>query len=199
MFVQVIKGRTTSIEGWQARGQRWDQELRPGATGFLGSTVGCAEDGTFFIIARFADEAAAQANSNRPEQGAWWEETVKLLDGEPTFRNSTDVSLLHDGGSDDATFVQIMEGTVADRAKADAFETPELEAQLRSARPDLLGSTRVWFDDGTFVEAAYFTSEEAARKGEVSADFASAQQDYMALFGDITFTDLRNPHLAGPA
>jgi hypothetical protein len=199
MFVQVIKGRTGDIEGWLARGRLWNEELRPGAAGFLGSTAGAASDGTVFVIARFADEAAATANSDRPEQGSWWEETARLFDGDPSFRNSSDVSQLFGGGSDTATFVQIMEGTVADRAKAEAFETPELEAQLRAARPDLLGSIRVWFDGGSFVEAAYFTSEADARKGETSADFAGPQEDYMALFGDMTFTDLREPILAGPA
>jgi len=199
MFVQVIKGRTTDAAALRARGDRWQEELRPGAKGYLGGTFGTADDGTFLVIARFADEAAAKASSDRPEQGAWWEETAKLVDGEATFRESSDVSTLFDGGSDSAGFVQIMEGTVADRAKAEAFETPEMEAQLRAARPDLLGSIRIWFDGGSFVEAAYFTNEAAAREGEASAEFAGPQEAYIELFGDMTFTDLRDPQVTGPA
>ena len=34
-------------------------------------------------------------NSDRAEQGAWWEETAQLLDGEATFRDSTDVEVDH--------------------------------------------------------------------------------------------------------
>lgn len=199
MFVQVIQGRTTDAAALRARGERWASEMRPGAAGYLGGTFGVADDGTFVILARFADAAAAKTNSDRPEQGAWWAETAPLIEGEATFRESTDVTTLFGGGSDSAGFVQIMEGTVSDRAKAEAFETPELEAQLRSARPDLLGSLRVWFDGGAFLEAAYFTSEADARTGETSAEFAASQADYMALFGDMTFTDLHDPHLTGPA
>jgi hypothetical protein len=199
MFVQVIKGRTNDAAALRARGDGWRDEVRPGATGYLGGTFGIAEDGTFLILARFADEAAAKANSERPEQSAWWEGTASLIDGEATFRESSDVATMFDGGSDQATFVQVMEGKVADRAKAEGFETPEMEAQLHAARPDLLGSVRVWFPDDSFVEAAYFTSEEDARKGEASPDFAGPQEEYMALFGDMTFLDLRDPQLTGPA
>lgn len=199
MFVQVIQGRTSDAAGLRARGEGWANELRPGAAGYLGGTFGVAEDGRFVILARFSDEAAARANSDRPEQGAWWEETARLLDGEPTFRESSDTSTLFDGGSDSATFVQIMEGTVADRAKAEALETPELEATLRTARPDLLGSLRVWFDGGSYLQAAYFSSEADARKGETSAEFERPQDEHTALFGEMTFTDLRDPQLTGPA
>jgi hypothetical protein len=199
MFVQVITGRTTDPAALRARGERWDADLRPGATGYLGGTVGFSDDGRFVTLARFVDEVAAATNSERPEQGAWWAETAALIDGEATFRESSDVSTLHDGGSDSAGFVQIMEGTVSDRAKAESFETPELEAQLLASRPDLLGSIRVWFDGGAYLEAAYFTSEADARAGEASPEFQGPQEDYTALFGEMTFTDLRDLQLTGPA
>ena len=195
MFVQVIKGRTNDPAGLRRQLDRWRAELKPGAVGFEGSTVGIAEDGTFIALARFTDAGAAQKNSDRPEQGAWWTETSKYFDGEPTFRESTDTTTLLGGGSNNAGFVQIMEGTVKDRTKAEALETPELLDQLRAARPDLLGSHRVWFDDGTYIEAAYFTSEADARKGEQSPDFTGPQADYIEQFGQPTFTDLRDPLL----
>ena len=195
MFVQVIKGRTKDAAALESRGKVWQDEVRPGAAGYLGGTFGVADDGTFYVLARFADEAAARANESRPEQSAWYEGTAALFEGEPTYRESTDTTALFGGGSNDATFVQIMEGTVLDRAKADAFETPELEAQLKAARPDLLGALRVYFDGGAFVEAAYFTSEAAAREGEVSDDFAGPSEEFAALFGEMTYTDLRNPQL----
>ena len=196
MFVQVIKGRTNDPDGLRQQFERWSSELRPGAVGFEGSTTGIADDGTFIALARFSDADSARANSDRPEQGAWWAETSAYVDGEATFRESTDTSLLFDGGSDEAGFVQVMEGSVHDRAKAEAFESPEMLEQLRAARPDLIGGLRVWFPDDTFVDAAYFTSEAAARAGEQSTEFAGPQEDYAALFGDMTFTDLREPLLA---
>ncbi len=195
MFVQVIKGRTNDVEGLRARGDRWREDVRPGAVGFLGSTIGVTDDGTFIALARFEDEASAQANSARPEQSEWWEGTAALFEGEPSFRESSDVRLLFDGGTDEAGFVQIMEGTATDRAKADAMETEMLD-QLRAARPDLLGGMRVWFDGDAFVEAAYFTSEEAARSGESSENFTGPQEEFDAQFGEMTFLDLRDPQFA---
>ena len=199
MFVQVIKGRTNDADAVLRQGQRWIDEVRPGAKGYLGGTAGVADDGTVVVFVRFVDEAAARANSERPEQGAWWQEMAKLLDGEPTFRESSDISTLFDGGSDKAGFVQVMEGTVSDRAKAEAMETPELMAELRAARPDLLGSVRVWFEGGAFAEAAYFSSEADARKGEASDDFSGSQEEFANVFGEMTFVDLRKPQLSGPA
>lgn len=196
MFVQVIKGKTKDPEGMRRQGERWNEQVGPVAKGFLGSTSGVADDGTFVTFARFEDEAAARANSESPEQTAWWQEMSKYIEGEPSFRESSDVALLFDGGSDQAGFVQVMEGTVADRAKAESFETPEMLAQLRKARPDLLGSLRVWFDGGAYVEAAYFTSEEDARKGESSSDFTGPQEEYTTLFGELSFTDLRDLQLS---
>lgn len=195
MFVQVIKARTSDAAALRTQLERWREELKPGAIGFVGSTVGIAENGTLIALARFTDAAAAAKNAARPEQGVWWEQTAKLLDGEATFRESSDTTLLFDGGADAATFVQIMEGTVTDRAKAEAFESGDMLDQLRAARPDLLGGQRVWFADGSYVEAAYFTSEADARKNEASSDFAGPHAEYVALFGEMTFTDLRDPLL----
>lgn len=198
MFVQIITGTTSDTGAFERQGARWNTELRPGARGFLGSTAGVGADGAVVVAARFSDEAAARANSERPEQGEWWAETSKLFVGEPRFRQSSDVRELFGGGSDDATFVQVIEGTVTDRAKAEAFESDEMLEQLRAARPDLLGGITVYFADDTFVELAYFTDESAARSGESSDDFAGPQQEYAAIFTDLTFVDLRNPQLAGP-
>jgi hypothetical protein len=193
MFVQVIKGHTADAAGMRQQLERWRTDLKPTAVGFLGSTGGIADDGTFVVVARFADAASARTNSERPEQGQWWERTATFVDGEATFRESTDVTPLFDGGSSEAGFVQVMEGRVADRAKAEDFESPEMLDQLRAARPDLLGGLRVWFDDGTFVDTAYFTSEAEARKGEASPEFEGPSDDYMALFEEMTFLDLRDP------
>jgi hypothetical protein len=195
MFVQVIKGHTNDPVGLRQEIDRWRVDLKPTAVGYLGSTGGIADDGTLLMVARFTDAESARTNSERPAQGQWWERTARHLDGEATFRESTDTTPLFEGGSNDAGFVQVMEGRVADRAKADAFESTEMLEQLRAARPDLIGGLRTWFDDGTFVDVAYFTSEAAAREGEASAEFQGPSDDYMALFEEMTFIDLRDPIL----
>jgi hypothetical protein len=52
---------------------------------------------------------------------------------------------------------------------------------------------RAWFDGGAYVEAAYFTSEDEARKGETSGDFEAPQEEFAARFGEPAYLDLRNP------
>lgn len=195
MFVQVIKGKTTNADAMLALGDKWQQELRPGATGYLGGTVGVSADGTFVAVIQFTDDAAAKENANRPEQDAFFKEMSQHIDGEPAFAESTDTSLLFEGPTDKATFVQIMESSVTDRAKVEAFETDEMMADLRKARPDLLGGLRVWLDGGRCVEVAYFTSEADARKGEASDEFGASQGEFMALFEDMTYLDLPNPQI----
>jgi hypothetical protein len=193
MFVQMIKGRTNEAARLQALADKWRDELRPGAVGFLGGTGGVADDGTFVLAARFEDEAAARANSDRPEQAAWWEAAADCFDGEPRFYESSDVDLMLDGGSDAAGFVQVMEGRVLDRARVTALETEEMMDQLRAARPDVIGGVRAWFDDDRYAMFIYFDSEEAARKGESSDRFAGQQSEYDSLFTDVSFIDLRRP------
>ena len=137
MFVQVIRATTKDPEGVRKHGDRWYEELRPGAEGFLGMTAGVSTDGKTRSIVRFADEGAARRNAERPEQGEWWAGMEKLLDG-VTFAESTEVETLHGGGSDDAGFVQVMEGTYTD---ADALRSMTADAgeMLSKVRPDLLG------------------------------------------------------------
>ena len=45
MFVQVIEGQVADREGLKRQLERWQEELRPGATGLLGSTSGVTDDG----------------------------------------------------------------------------------------------------------------------------------------------------------
>ena len=79
MFIQVITGRVVDEEAFLRQAQRWEDECRPGATGFLGSTSGVTPDGRFVVLARFASEAEARKNSDRSEQGNWWAETEKTV------------------------------------------------------------------------------------------------------------------------
>lgn len=165
MFIQVIEGRTSDPEALHRRIDVWEQELQPGATGYLGSAGGCTADGSCILVARFQDRASAMANSDRPEQTAWWQETEQCFDGPVTFHESEDVHLMQHGRLEDAHFVQVMEGHVTDRAKADELER-ESDRVLVDARPDLLGSITAYFGEGEYADIAYFTTEEEARQNE---------------------------------
>src|SRR5947207_936237 len=163
MFVQVIQGRTTDVEGSRRQLEQWDAELRPGAKSFIGSTRGFSADGKTFAIVRFESEAAAEANANRPEQTAWFNELEKYFAEPPVFQNSTEVDLYRDGGSDKAKFVQVIKGR-ADRTRVRELDKTA-ESVLPNWRPDLLGSTRIW-DGDAYTEVAYFTNEKEARENE---------------------------------
>lgn len=155
-----------------------------------------AEDGSSVAVVRFESEEAARANSDRPEQGEWWAQTEGLFDGEATFRESSVVDLLLGGGSDDAGFVQVIQGT-ADRDRLLA-EQDALEDQLRRVRPDVLGGTMIWHDDGSFTQVVYFTSEAEARKNEKAELPAEDQARFDELVGLLDmqrFVDLRQPWL----
>lgn len=197
MFVQLIQGRTSDAEGLRERFARWAEEVRPGATGYLGTTAGITEDARVFVLARFEDEAAARANSGRPEQDAWWNETEKYFDNGAAFADYTDVELLGGGGSDDAGFVQVMRGTVTDRARVQELEA-KLMPDVREMRPDVLGMLRCW-DGDTYTQVVYFSSEDEAREAERGepADGPDMAEfgELMSLVGDVTYLDLKDPLL----
>jgi hypothetical protein len=199
MFAQVIQGRTSDPEGVRAAMDRWLEELRPGSIGWLGSTGGITEDGTFIAVARFESAEAAERNGQRPEQGRWWEETSRLFDGEVSFHDSEDVTVDMQGDPDQAGFVQVMQGRVSDPERA-----KELMAQIPSDvmaafRPDVLGSVVIGQDDGAWTQVIYFTSEADAREGERKEpprDFQNAMEEMGKLsVGETTFLDLRQPLL----
>ena len=195
MFVQIIEGRTSDAKALMDHADQWQQDVRPGAIGYLGITAGVTADGRSIAIVRFEDEAAARANSNRPEQTVWWEGMAKLYDGEPTFSESSDVTEWMGGGSDDAGFVQVMKSTGVDRAKVE--EMDEVFESYTHLRPDLLGGLRIWTGADACVDVAYFTSEAEARAGE-KAEMPDEVQELMGDFegmGETDYLDLTEPQL----
>ena len=196
MFVQIIEGRTGDAQALTARGEVWRKELGPGATGFLGVTAGVTADGRAITIVRFASEAAARANSDRPEQAEWWKGTAKLYDGEPTFTESSDVTEWMGGGSDGAGFVQVMKSTGVDRAALERMDSA-MEPYMGS-RPDLLGGVRIWTGPGSCSDVAYFTSEADARKGEqaeMPAELGKVMAEMGGAMGSTEYLDLVDPQL----
>ncbi|MEY2435710.1 MAG: hypothetical protein QOF97_546 [Acidimicrobiaceae bacterium] len=196
MFVQVIQGKTSDAAAVTEQGDRWQRELRPGAIGYLGVTAGSTADGRTVAIVRFEDEASARANAARPEQTEWFQGMAKLYDGEPTFTESSDVTEWMGGGSNEAGFVQVMKSTGVDRAqveKMDAAFEP-----FAAQRPDLLGGLRIWTGPDSCFDVAYFTSEEAARKGEQAEmpdELKKLMSELAGGMGETEYFDLTDPQL----
>ncbi len=100
------------------------------------------------------------------------------------------------GGSNDAGFVQIMKSAGVDRARMAKLDAA-FDA-FANTRPDLIGTFRVWTGPDSCVEAAYFTSQAAAREGEAK-EVPEELKPLMAEFGDLMqnteFLDLTDPML----
>lgn len=200
MFVQIIQGEAADREVLRTAMQRWVDELMPSAQGFLGSTGGITDDGTFLTMARFESEEAARRNSDRPEQGAWWKDTAAAFDGEVTFHDSTDVDVVLGGGDDDAGFVQVIQGRAGDRSGLEALERRMLD-RIREARPELIGWVRAWYGDSEFTQFVYFTSEAEARAKEAEPpppEAEAAMAEMGDVLGDVRYFDLREPVLVSP-
>lgn len=194
MFIQIIQGACTRQDEVHALLDEWRSDLSPGATGWLGGTYGFTDDGQLMAVVRFESREAAMASSNRPEQGAWAERLNALMDGPLEFHDCDDVTLLMDGGSDQAGFVQVIRGRVddPDRLKAMLADT----TSLHEMRPDILGGTLAIEPDGTFTETVAFTSEEAARAGEQVEPPEDVRKELEYVMKDARFYDLRNPWFA---
>ena len=201
MFVQVIKGRVADPARVKAALDRWAEELAPGAEGWLGTTAGVTEDGRFVAAARFESEAAARRNSDRPEQDRWWSETSRLFDGEPTFRDSSQVDVDTNGDPATATFVQVMQGRTSDPERARRMMAED-STDWSAFRPDMLGSVAAGHDGGAYTMVMWFTSEAEAREGERKEPppELKAQMEEMGSLsvGEPEFFDLKDPWMYAP-
>ena len=197
MFIQVIQGRVTNPDGVRGELDRWKAELAPDAEGWLGSTGGVTDDGRFIAVVRFQSEELARRNSDRPEQGAWWNETSKHL-AEVVFHDSDRVHTYKDGGSDQAGFVQVIQGHTEDMERLAALGRAQ-ERTLAEQAPHILGMTVAEHADrpGDFTQTVYFTSEEEARRFERERP-AESEPEILGLMSDLHYFDLRDPWLDSP-
>ncbi len=201
MFVQVIQGPVGDREQAIFALRRWEEELGPGAAGWLGSTAGVTADGTLVATARFESEEAARRNSERPEQGEWWAETEKLFTGEVTFRDSTYVDVDIQADPSDAGFVQVMQGRGTDPERAREIMRQDAPAWA-AFRPEVQATLMLGHRDGGFTMVIYFPSELAAREGEAKRpppELTAHLDELNALsIGEPEFFDLSEPWLASP-
>lgn len=205
-FVQVIRGHVA--EGKQGQDEmrtmldRWATDLAPRATGWLGSSAGVAADGTFVAMARFASTEAARASSERPEQNQWWMETAKLFTGEVSFLDCPQVEQFLDGGSDEAGFVQVIQGQVSDVAKMRELNARFIElSSTGRGRDDVIGGLIGLHDVDRFVQFVYFPSLAAARAGEsreMPPELAAVWEEESKLLSDLSYIDLEDPWFYSP-
>lgn len=191
MFIQMIQAPCTRQDDAHALLDEWRRDLAPGATGWLGGTYGFTDDQQLMAVVRFESREAAAENSARPEQGEWAKRLNAVMDGPMEFHDCDDVTMVLEGGSDDAGFVQIIRGRVDDpeRMKAMLADT----TMLHEARPEIVGGTLAFEPDGTFVETIAFTSEEEARAGEKVEPPPDVRRELAYAWQGATFHDLHRP------
>jgi hypothetical protein len=201
MFAQVIQGKTSNQQALDAALNQWEQDLAPGATGWLGSTSGVTEDGRVIAVVRFESEDDARRNSNRAEQDQWWSQTSKLFEGEASFRDSNDVSVDVQGDPDQAQFVQVMQGRSSDPERAKQLMDEDSD-KWSAFRPDILGSVSIGHEDGGYTMVLYFTSEAEAREGErkeMPAELQAQMEEMNKLsVGETEYFDLKQPRIVSP-
>jgi hypothetical protein len=201
MFVQVVQGQVADAGRARAALDEWMSTLAPSAVGWLGTTAGVTADGRFVAVVRFDSAAAAQRNSDRPEQGQWWERTAAIFTGEASFRDSTDVQVDLNGDPDQAGFVQIMQGRGSDPDRSRELMAENAD-EWAMFRPDVLASVAAQHDGGAYTMTMYFTSEADARDGERKElpPALKAQMDQMQALsqGVPEFFDLTEPWLYSP-
>lgn len=195
MFVQVIQGSTSDTAGLRRQFDHWVEELASDAPGWLGFTGGVTDDGEFVGAVRFASQDDARRNSDRAEQGRWWQDTAPLFDGEVTFRDCTEVDEWMGGPSDTAGFVQVIQATVSDPARYRELMQDAAE-MMASLRPDITGGLSAWQDGGGLTQVVTFTDEPSAREGERRAlppEVTARVEEQMGLVSDLRYLDLRDP------
>jgi hypothetical protein len=196
MFIQMVEGRCSRqdemrglVDGWC--GWMADQP------GWLGGTYGFTDDTRFVGVVRFDSHAACEDCAGKPEAAMWWAGAEALFDGNCEIHASEDVSMMLEGGSDSAGFVQVMHGRVGDADKLRHFMTDaEVTSMLHDSRPEILGATLAMEADGSFIETVAFTSEDAARQGERTEMPAEMQADLESAMADVEYLDLHRPWFA---
>jgi hypothetical protein len=202
MFIRVIQGRATNPPGIRRDLGRWQRLLAADADGWLGSTTGITEDGWSITVVRFASEAQARRNSDRPEQREWWRDASQHL-ARVAVHDAPKVHTYRDGGADQAGFVQVIQGHSDDLERMASLGRDQEEVLAREA-PHILGVTVAEHADrpGDFTQILYFTSEQDARRFEQersAEDDEPVLEQLRSLMTDSRCFDLRDPQLLSPS
>jgi hypothetical protein len=198
MFIQIIQGKCRDADEMRRLSDEWRDQMGATAEGWLGGTYGITDDGEFLGVVRFESREAAARNSAKPEQGEWWSRMEQCFDGPATFHDCDNAMMFLDGGSDDAGFVQVIQGRVADPERFRSFMSQPMDT-LHDQRPEIIGGTIAMEPDGWFTETVAFRTEAEAREGE-KKDMSGADQERwaqeMEQMTDVHYYDLHRPWFA---
>jgi len=195
VFIQIIQGRCRDADEMRRLSDEWRDTMGSTAQGWLGGTYGITDEGEFVGVVRFESREAAARNSAKPEQGQWWSRMEQCFDGPVTFHDCDDAMVFLDGGSDDAGFVQVIQGRVSDPERFRRFMSQPMDV-LHENRPDIIGGTIAMEPDGWFTETVSFRTEAEAREGEsreMPEEMRREMDEDMANMQDVRYLDLHHP------
>lgn len=198
MFIQVIQGRCNDPDRLRQLTEEWHDTMGPTAEGWLGGTYGITDDGEAVAIVRFDSREAATRNSARPEQGEWWQRMQTCFDGEVSVHDCDNAMLFMGGGSDDAGFVQVIQGRIDEPERFRHVMEQPMDA-LHEMRPEIIGGTLAMEPDGWFVQTVCFRTEEEARAGEqkeMPPEIGEEFAETMAHVSDQRYLNLHQPWFA---
>ena len=193
MFIQMVQGRCSRQEDMRMVVDDWCTSMAS-QPGWLGGTYGFTDDSSFIGVVRFDSQDACERACERDDAGMWWAAAAQCFDSGPELHESSDVTMMLNGGSDDAGFVQIMRGRVGnvDKLRRMTGDT-EMTNMLSQARPDIIGATLAIEDDGHFIETIAFTSEAEAREREQMEMPAEVAGDMAEAMAEVEYLDLHRP------
>lgn len=196
MFIQMVQGECSRRNDMRLLVETWCSGIAD-EQGWLGGTYGFTDEGRFVGITRFEDSKACIDAAQRPGAAALWAEALEILDGPIEIHQSDDVTLMFDGGNDQAGFVQVMRGQLKDAAQMRyLLADQDMTAMLHSTRPEILGATLAISQDGTFTETISFTDETRARQGESIRMPEQVRRTLDNAVAEVEYLDLRDPWFA---
>lgn len=198
MFVLEVEARTARPESVREHVRAWPAEVGVDATGWLGSTGGVSSDGHFFLLMRFASQEAAWLASDLPSNQRWWQACRGSLETQPAFHESTRVTGILGGGSDEAAAVIVTRGSASPLRLRESLR--RLESVNAGDRAGLIGGIVAWHGDERFTEVLYSSAkpDEFRRLSARPTPLGRFLADWSTADG-AQVIDLDDPWLISPA
>lgn len=194
MYIQMAQGKCDRQDEMRQLIDDWSTEMA-GREGWLGGTYGFTDDGRFVGVVRYESAAACERLFADEVSKKGWA-TAQGLCQNLEMHESGDVTMVLEGGSDSAGFVQVMRGHIGDPERFRHLASDEMMTMLHQARPEVIGGTLAVEPDGSFIETISFTDEGSARKGESANMPEEVRADLEAAYADVEFIDLHTPWFA---
>jgi hypothetical protein len=198
MFVLKVEARTTRPNAVRQQVLAWPADVGWSASGWLGCTGGVSVDGDWIFLMRFVSQEAAWITSDLPGYEQWWRACRRHLETPPVFAESTRVSGILRGGSDDAAAVIVTQGSAPPTRWSESLR--RLETLALTERIGVIGGFVAWHDHERFTEALYLASKAAQFRqlATTSQPLGQFLDDHAAVVRDARVIDLDEPWLTSP-